>query len=55
MCAKKALYGLKQDPQAWCSRIGSYLQKLGFLKSDADFKLVLQSSGEQTVDIGSIC
>jgi len=49
MCAKKALYGLKQAPQAWCSRIGSYLQKLGFLKSDAGsnlyFKLVENQPG----------
>ena len=36
---KKALYGLKQAPRAWYARIDSYLQKLGFLKSDADSNL----------------
>lgn len=33
---KKALYGLKQTPRAWCGRIDSDLQQLGFIKSDAD-------------------
>ena len=32
---KKALYGLKQAPRAWYGRIDSYLQKMGFVKSDA--------------------
>ena len=36
---KKSLYGLKQAPRAWYARIYSYLQKLGFLKSDADSNL----------------
>ena len=36
---KKVLYVLKQDPRAWYARIDSYLQKLGFLKSDADSNL----------------
>ena len=36
---KKYMYGLKQAPQAWYARIDSYLQKLGFLKSDADSNL----------------
>ena len=36
---KKSLYGLKQDPRAWYARINSYLQKLSFLKSDADSNL----------------
>ena len=36
---KKELYGLKQAPRAWYSKIDIYLQKLGFLKSDADSKL----------------
>ena len=36
---KKAMYGLKQTPQAWCVRIDSYLQKFGFLKSDANSNL----------------
>ena len=33
---KKALYGLKQGPRAWYSRIDTYLQQLGFQKSEAD-------------------
>lgn len=33
---KKALYGLKQAPRAWYGRIHSYLQQLGFIKSDAE-------------------
>ncbi len=33
---KKALYGVKQAPRAWYSRIDGYLQKMGFIKSDAD-------------------
>ena len=33
---KKALYGLKQAPCAWYSRIDTYLQEMGFNKSDAD-------------------
>ena len=36
---KKSLYGLKQAPRAWYARIDIYLQKLGFLKSDADSNL----------------
>ena len=30
------MYGLKQAPRAWYGRIDSYLQQLGFVKSDAD-------------------
>eukprot|EP00253_Pinus_taeda_P036325 PITA_36325 len=33
---KKALYGLKQAPRAWYSRIDTYLQGMGFTKSEAD-------------------
>ena len=33
---KKALYGLKQAPRASYGRIDSYLQRLGFVKSDVD-------------------
>eukprot|EP00253_Pinus_taeda_P016737 PITA_16737 len=33
---KKALYGLKRARRAWYGRIDSYLQQLGFIKSDAD-------------------
>ena len=35
----KALYGLKQAPRACYSRIDSYLQNLGFTKSDANSNL----------------
>eukprot|EP00253_Pinus_taeda_P017488 PITA_17488 len=33
---KKALYALKQAPRAWYGRIDGYLQKMGFVKSEAD-------------------
>eukprot|EP00253_Pinus_taeda_P027156 PITA_27156 len=33
---KKALYGLKHAPRALYGRIYGYLQKMGFVKSDAD-------------------
>ena len=33
---KKALYDLKQALRAWYSRIDTYLQQLGFRKSDVD-------------------
>ena len=33
---KKTLYRLKQAPRAWYSRIDTYLQQLGFQKSEAD-------------------
>ena len=33
---KKELYGLKQAPRTWYSRIDTYLQEMGFHKSDAD-------------------
>ena len=33
---KKSLYGLKQAPRAWHSRIDSYLQRMGFQKSEVD-------------------
>jgi len=33
---KKDLYGLKQAPRAWYGRIDSYLQQMGFVKSDAN-------------------
>jgi len=33
---KKALYGLKQAPRAWYGQIDGYLQKMGFIKSDAN-------------------
>eukprot|EP00253_Pinus_taeda_P013586 PITA_13586 len=33
---KKALYGLKQAPRAWYSRIDTYLQGMGFTKSEVD-------------------
>ena len=33
---KKAFYWLKRAPRAWYRRIDGYLQKMGFVKSDAD-------------------
>ena len=33
---KKALYGLKQAPRTWYGRLDSYLQKMRFVKSDAN-------------------
>eukprot|EP00253_Pinus_taeda_P004373 PITA_04373 len=33
---RRALYGLKQAPRAWYSRIDTYLQQMGFTKSDAN-------------------
>jgi hypothetical protein len=44
---KKALYGLKKTPRAWHSRIDSYLQSIGFAKSDSDSNLyLLMSKGD---------
>ena len=42
---KKALYGLKQAPRAWYSRIDSYLQRLGFTKSEAVSNLYFKVVG----------
>ena len=33
---KKELYRLKQAPRAWYEWIDAYLQKMGFVKSEAD-------------------
>ena len=33
------MYGLKQDPWAWYAIIDTYLQKLGFSKSEVDLNL----------------
>ena len=33
---KKKLHVLKQAPRAWYSRIDTYLQQMGFEKSEAD-------------------
>ena len=43
---KKSLYGLKQAPRAWYSRIDTYLQELGFQKSEADPNLYFIVVGE---------
>ena len=48
MCRlKKALYGLKQAPRAWYSRIDTYLQEMGFTKSDADPNVYFIVIGEE--------
>ena len=44
---KKALYGLKQAPRASYSRIDTYLQQLGFTKSDVDPNLYFIVVGEE--------
>eukprot|EP00253_Pinus_taeda_P006865 PITA_06865 len=44
---KKALYGLKQASRAWYSRIDTYLQQLGFTKSEADPNLYFIVVGEE--------
>ena len=43
---RKALYGLKQAPRAWYSKIDTYLQDLGFEKSEADPNLYYLVDGE---------
>eukprot|EP00253_Pinus_taeda_P002664 PITA_02664 len=44
---KKTLYGLKQAPRAWYSRIDTYLQGMGFTKSEADPNLYYIVIGEE--------
>ena len=44
---KKALYGLKQAPRAWYGWIDGYLQKMGFVKSDADPNLYYLRVGDE--------
>ena len=44
---KRALYGLKQAPKAWYGRIDSYLQKMGFVKSDVDPNLYYLRVGDE--------
>lgn len=40
MCKlKRALYGLKQVPRAWYTHIDTYLNGLGFTKSEVDSNL----------------
>ena len=43
---KKELYGLKQATNAWYSPIDTYLQKLGFKKSEADPNIYFIVVGE---------
>ena len=44
---KKALYGLKQAPKTCYGRIDSYLQTMGFVKSDADPNLYYLRVGNE--------
>eukprot|EP00253_Pinus_taeda_P026176 PITA_26176 len=44
---KKVLYSLKQAPRAWYSRIDTYLQGMGFTKSEADLDLYFIVIGEE--------
>ena len=46
---KKALYELKQAPRAWYGRIDSYLQKMGFVKSDTYPNLYYLRVGDEPV------
>lgn len=46
---KKALYGLKQAPRAWYLCIDTYLQEMGFNKSDADPNLYYIVVGEDPI------
>ena len=41
----KSLYGLKKEPRVWYSRIDSYLQRLGFTKSNTDSNLYFKVVG----------
>lgn len=42
----KALYELKQAPRAWYSKVSTYLQELGFQKSDVDPNIYFIVVGE---------
>ena len=44
---KKALYCIKRAPRAWYGKIDSYLQKMGFVKSDADPNLYYLRVGDE--------
>ena len=46
---RKLLYKLKQGPRAWYSRIDSYLQQLGFEKSEVDMNLYHLVDGEDPI------
>ena len=46
---KKALYGLKQAPRAWYGRIDSYLQKMGFVKSNTNPNLYYLRVGSESL------
>ena len=43
------LYGLKQAPRAWFHRFSSFLQKLGFLLSQADSSLFVHHTIANTI------
>ena len=48
MCKlKKALYGLKQSPRAWFGRLSTYMRKLGYKQSDADYILFIKQKLEK--------
>jgi len=44
---KKAVYGLKQASRAWYSRSDTYMQQLGFTKSEVDPNLYFIVVGEE--------
>ena len=41
---RRALYGLNKTPQAWYSRIDSYLWEMGFQRSEANHNLYFLAS-----------
>ena len=41
------LWGLKQAPRAWYSRMDTYLQEMGFIKSEADPNIYFIVIGEE--------
>ena len=46
---RKELYRQKQAPRAWYSKIDSYLQQLGFEKSEVDPNLYYLVEGEDPI------
>eukprot|EP01018_Ginkgo_biloba_P012572 Gb_02021 [translate_table: standard] len=48
---KKALYGLNQAPRAWHSRIDTYFQQKGFMKSSFDPNLYIKVIGSDILII----
>lgn len=45
----RALYGLKQAPREWYRRLSTFLERIGFVNSQADFSLFIRRFGLQCV------